>query len=56
MTGMNSAIVAVTCGVLFLSQTFYLMSKPTDKAALMLMFGSFIYLPIVEITFLMDKI
>jgi protoheme IX farnesyltransferase len=56
MTGMNSAIVAVTCGVLFLSQTFYLMSKPTDKAALMLMFGSFIYLPIVQIAFLMDKV
>jgi protoheme IX farnesyltransferase len=56
MTGTNSAIVAVVCGVLFLSQTFYLMSKPTDKAALMLMFGSFIYLPIVQIAFLMDKL
>ena len=56
MTGFNSAIVAVFCGVLFLSQTFYLMSKPTDKAALMMMFGSFIYLPIVQIAFLMDKI
>ena len=56
MTGINSAIVAVLCGVLFLSQTFYLMSKPTDKAALMMMFGSFIYLPIVQIAFLMDKL
>ncbi|MEA5457908.1 heme o synthase [Arcicella sp. LKC2W] len=56
MTGFNSAIIAVLCGVLFLSQTFYLMSKTTDKAALMMMFGSFIYLPIVEIAFLMDKI
>jgi protoheme IX farnesyltransferase len=56
MTGFNSAIVAVLCGVLFLSQTFYLMSRPTDKAALMMMFGSFIYLPIVQIAFLMDKI
>ena len=56
MTGINSAMVAVLCGVLFLSQTFYLMSKPTDKAALMMMFGSFIYLPIVQIAFLMDKL
>lgn len=56
MTGINSAMVAVLCGVLFLSQTFYLMSKPTDKAALMMMFGSFIYLPIVQIAFLMDKV
>lgn len=56
MTGINSAMVAVLCGVLFLSQTFYLMSKPTDRAALMMMFGSFIYLPIVQIAYLMDKI
>ncbi|MGX7688890.1 heme o synthase [Flectobacillus sp. BAB-3569] len=56
MTGVNSAMVAVLCGVLFLSQTFYLMMKPTDKSALMMMFGSFIYLPIVQIAFLMDKV
>lgn len=56
MTGINSAMIAVMCGVLFLSQTFYLMSKPADKAALMLMFGSFIYLPIVQIAYLLDKI
>jgi heme o synthase len=56
MTGFNSAIVAVTCGVLFLSQTFYLMRNTTDKAALMIMFGSFIYLPIVQIAYLLDKI
>ena len=46
MTGFNSAIIAVTCGVLFLCQTFYLMKNINDKAALMIMFGSFIYLPI----------
>ena len=56
MTGVNSAMIAVLCGVLFLSQTFYLMMKPTDKSALMIMFGSFIYLPIVQIAFLMDKV
>ncbi len=56
MTGFNSAIVAVTCGVLFLCQTFYLMKNTSDKAALMIMFGSFLYLPIVQIAFLLDKI
>lgn len=56
MTGINSAIIAVTCGVLFLCQTFYLMKNTTDKAALMIMFGSFLYLPIVQISYLLDKI
>ena len=56
MTGFTSAIVAVICGILFLSQTFWLMRKTTDKAALMMMFGSFIYLPIVQIAFLLDKV
>jgi heme o synthase len=56
MTGINSAIIAVTCGVLFLCQTFYLMKHTTDKAALMIMFGSFLYLPIIQIAYLLDKI
>lgn len=56
MTGINSAIIAVVCGVLFLSQTFYLMKNTTHKAALMIMFGSFLYLPIVQIAYLLDKI
>lgn len=56
MTGINSAFVATVFGVLFLAQTFHLMRKCTDKTALQLMFGSFIYLPIVQIAFLIDKI
>ncbi len=56
MTGGTSAMIAVFFSVLFLCQTFYLMLKPTDKAALMIMFGSFIYLPIVQIAFLFDKV
>ncbi|WP_421827828.1 heme o synthase [Larkinella sp.] len=56
MTGINSAIVAMICGILFLTQTFYLMRKRTDKAALQIMFGSFLYLPIVQIAFLLDKL
>jgi protoheme IX farnesyltransferase len=56
MTGEISAMVAVLVSVMFLSQTFYLMLKPTDKAALMMMFGSFLYLPVLQIAFLMDKL
>ncbi len=56
MTGINSAWVAMLFSVLFLAQTFHLMRKCTDKTALQLMFGSFIYLPIVQIAYLLDKI
>ncbi|NIJ51040.1 heme o synthase [Dyadobacter arcticus] len=56
MTGINSALIATVFGVLFLAQTFHLMRTCTDKTARQLMFGSFIYLPIVQIAFLLDKL
>lgn len=56
ITGINSGLVATICGVLFLSQTFYLMKECTKEAALKIMFGSFLYLPIVQIAYLLDKI
>lgn len=56
MSGITSALVATVCGALFLGQTFLLMKKCSDKTALQLMFGSFIYLPIVQVAFLLDKI
>jgi len=56
MTGITSAIVAIICGVLFLAQTFSLMKDNSRKSALRIMFGSFIYLPIVQIAFLLDKL
>ncbi len=56
MTGINSAFIATIFGVLFLAQTFHLMRKCSDKTAKQLMFGSFIYLPIVQIAFLLDKL
>ncbi|MFN4086975.1 MAG: heme o synthase [Spirosomataceae bacterium] len=56
MTGLHSAFIALGCGILFLAQTFHLMRRTTDKAALQLMFGSFLYLPIVQIAYLFDKI
>ncbi|MFT2008961.1 heme o synthase [Pontibacter sp. 13R65] len=56
MTGATSALVAVVCGVLFLAQTFYLMRTCSKKAAMNIMFGSFLYLPIVQIAFVLDKV
>lgn len=56
MTGINSAFFAMLMGVLFLAQTFHLMRKVSKKAALQLMFGSFIYLPFVQIAYLIDKV
>ncbi|MEX2593434.1 MAG: heme o synthase [Anditalea sp.] len=56
LTGLNSGIVATICGVLFLAQTFSLMKDGSRTSALRIMFGSFLYLPIVQITYLLDKI
>ncbi len=56
ITGINSAVVTVICGVLFLSQTFILIRDCSREAALKLMFASFIYLPVVQIAFLLDKL
>jgi heme o synthase len=56
MTGIDSAIVATVCGVLFLGQTFSLMKTGSRQSAMRIMFGSFLYLPIVQIAFLLDKV
>ena len=56
LTGISSAVVATVCGVLFLATTFSLMKDTSNQKARRIMFGSFIYLPIVQITFLLDKI
>lgn len=56
ITGLDSAIVATVCGVAFLAQTFTLMKTGSRQSALRIMFGSFLYLPIVQIAYLMDII
>jgi protoheme IX farnesyltransferase len=56
LTGINSAVIVTICGVLFLAQTFSLMRDCSRKSALKIMFGSFLYLPIVQIAFLLDKV
>lgn len=55
LVGLNSGIVATVCGVLFLAQTFSLMRDCSRRSALKIMFGSFIYLPVVQIAYLLDK-
>ncbi len=56
LTGLTSGVVATICGTLFLAQTFSLMKDASNQKARRIMFGSFIYLPIVQITFLLDKL
>jgi protoheme IX farnesyltransferase len=56
VAGINSAIIATVCGVLFLAQTFSLMRNNSRKSALKIMYSSFLYLPIVQIAYLVDKI
>jgi len=56
ITGIDSAIVATVCGVAFFAQTFSLLKTGSRKSALRIMFGSFLYLPIVQIAYLLDKV
>jgi protoheme IX farnesyltransferase len=56
ITGIHSAFIATACGVLFLAQTFSLMRTVSRESALKIMFGSFLYLPIVQIAYLLDKV
>lgn len=56
ITGIDSAIIATLCGVAFLTQTFALMKNGSRKSALRIMFGSFLYLPIVQIAYMWDKV
>jgi heme o synthase len=56
ITGLDSAIVASICGVAFFAQTFSLMKTGSQQSAKRIMFGSFLYLPIVQIAYLLDKV
>lgn len=56
LTGITSAIIATVFGCLFLIQTFALMRDCSIHSAKRIMFGSFIYLPVVQIAFVLDKV
>jgi len=56
ITGLVSGVVAVVCAILFLIQTLRLIKDYSKTSALRIMFGSFIYLPVVQLTYIFDKI
>ena len=56
MAGSTSAIIIFVCGLLFLIPAWLLVKKGDNKSALMLMFSSFFYLPIVQLALLFDKL
>lgn len=56
ITGIYSAIGITFLGLLFLAQSIYLYKTKTDKAAKQLMFGSILYLTLVQILLVIDRI
>lgn len=56
MSGVISAGVIFICGAGFTYYAVNLFQNLTDKAALKLMFASFVYLPVVQIALWIDKI
>ncbi len=55
MTGVFSAWAVTVLGVLFLIPAVSLLFSHSRKDALRIMFGSFLYLPITQILYLLDK-
>lgn len=55
-TGLLSAVVAVMAGLLFLKQAIDLYRTLDSAAAKRLMFGSFVYLPVVQFAYLIDTL
>ena len=56
LVGMTAAIISIACGVLFLLVSLSLLKTGSRKAARRIMFASFLYLPIIQIAFLIDKL
>ncbi|HAE34430.1 MAG TPA: hypothetical protein DCG22_01460 [Bacteroidetes bacterium] len=54
-TGIVSLIITLAAGLLFLLQAIRLWQTCSDKMARQLMFGSFLYLPVVLIALFADK-
>ena len=55
-TGILSAVIAIITGVAFCKQAFDLYRSLSSEDAKKLMFGSFIYLPVVQLAYLIDKL
>ena len=55
MSGIVSAIIICICGAFFTYQAYTLYKECTVEAARKLMFGSFIYLPVVQLAVMIGK-
>lgn len=55
MVGWKGNIFIALAGVIFLAMAWNLYFKCNDKAARLLMFGSFLYLPVVQLAIVLDK-
>jgi protoheme IX farnesyltransferase len=56
ITGNISLVIAVIMGSIFTWQAYRLYSDLSAEAATKLMFGSFIYLPVVQLAYMFDKL
>ncbi len=52
----GSMFIIAACGLVFTFQSYLLFQNCTVKAAQRLMFGSFFYLPVVQIVIMLDKL
>ncbi|HNP48217.1 MAG TPA: heme o synthase [Bacteroidia bacterium] len=55
-TGLISTLLIIVCGIFFSVQAYRLYVSCEMKSAQKLMFGSFIYLPVVQIIWMIDKL
>ena len=56
ISGMTSCVIITVCGLLFLYPAIKLVGDKSRKSALQLMYSSFLYLPVVLIALLIDKL
>ena len=56
ISGSIAAVIIILCGVGFIAQAIKLYSRCDVKSAQQLMFGSFVYLPVVQIALMIDKL
>jgi heme o synthase len=56
LASLAATLVIVACGIFFSAQAVKLYRRLDIKSAQQLMFGSFIYLPVVQLALLFDKL
>lgn len=56
LTGNLSLVIAIIAGSVFTWQAYKLYSELSSEAATKLMFGSFVYLPVVQLAYMFDKL